>query len=568
METGEEPRGAANLRTGLGDGPAPPWRAGLYLLALAAFTMFFNLWGRAIENKDYVRYAEIAREIVESGDWLVLRLGGEYYPDKPPLHFWKTAWAYRLLGVNAGAARVPAATFAVLGAALVWLYGSRVLRSRGAGLLAALMLLGTFGWFWWGCRTRIDMEYGVLVSAALVCFHLGWESGGAGRRWWYAGFWGATGLAFLDKAWIALSGCAVVAAWVAVNAVRRTPGLRARFGPGVFFATLPVMFAPVAPWALGVWLHPECQAYLDAFRARQIAGSREWLLFYFHALPTYLLPWSPLLLFGLWQGLRLRRHPARLRGLGFALTWAGTMFAMLNLSSIKDHRYLLPLYAPCVIIAAWAAAGLVERYGAACARAVAWADRLCGAAAVIACAVAAGATLHRGHALAVPLGTACVLFAAFLAFRRWAPLPLARLCVSVVIVLHAFEAVDVSRNDEAAARLRMANALRARGLAGESIAVFVPDRAPAAEPAERKRVARARDKAERVREVLSFYFDRLVTWGGDFAALASDPKVKAIIVEKAALEELRADPGFSPRGGVAALDGGEAEMVLFEKTDG
>ena len=193
---------------------------------------------------------------------------------------------------------------------------------------------------------------------------------------------------------------------------------------------------------------------------------------------------------------------------------------------------------------------------------------MCGAAAVIACAVAAGATLHRGHALAVPLGTACVLFAAFLAFRRWAPLPLARLCVSVVIVLHAFEAVDVSRNDEAAARLRMANALRARGLAGESIAVFVPDRAPAAEPAERKRVARARDKAERVREVLSFYFDRLVTWGGDFAALASDPKVKAIIVEKAALEELRADPGFSPRGGVAALDGGEAEMVLFEKTDG
>ncbi|HAK96135.1 MAG TPA: hypothetical protein DCM87_14360 [Planctomycetes bacterium] len=567
MENGEAPRAPADICTGLGDRREPSPRAGWYLLALAVFTMFFNLWGREIENKDYVRYAEVAREIVEGGDWLVLRYGGEYYPDKPPLHFWKMAGAYRLFGVNAGAARVPSAAFAVLGAMLAWFYGVRVLRSRAAGLLAALMLLGSFGWFWWGRRTRIDMEFGVLVSAALVCFHLGWESGGARRRWWYAGFWGATGLAFLDKAWIALSGCAVVAAWIAVNAARKTPGLRARFGPGAFFATQPVALVPVAPWALGLWLHPEFAAYREAFRARHIMNSHEWLLFYLHALPTYLLPWSPLILFGLWQCLRLRREPARLRGLGFALTWAGTMFFMLNLTSVKDHRYLLLLYVPCAIVGAWAAAQLAERHRALCARAVVWADRMCGAAAAIACAAAVGTALRHGHAVAASLGTAAVLLAAFLAFRRWAPLPFVRLCASVVIVLHAFEAIDVPRNEKACPRLRMANALRARGLSGETIAVVVPALELVGDPEELKRITQARLRSERLRVELSFYFNRLVARGEDLPALARDPRVKAIIVEKGAADRVRADPALSARGGVAALDGGESEMVLFLKTD-
>ncbi len=568
METGEPPREPADTCTGLGDGREPSPRAGWYLLGLAVFTMFFNLWGRAIENKDYVRYAEVAREIVEGGDWLILRYGGEYYADKPPLHFWKMAGAYELFGVNAGAARAPSAAFAVLGAVLAWFYGARVLRSRAAGMLAALMLLGSFGWFWWGRRTRIDMEFGVLVSAALVCFHLGWESGGVRRRWWYAGFWGATGLAFLDKAWIALSGCAVVAAWVAVNAARKTPGLRARFGPGAFFATLPVMLAPVAPWALGLWLHPESAAYREAFRARHITNSHEWLLFYLHALPTYLLPWSPLILFGVWRCLRLRRDPARLRGLGFPLTWAGTMFVMLNLTSVKDHRYLLLLYVPCAIVGAWAAVQLAERHRALCARVVVWADRLCGAAAAIACAAAIGTALHHGHAVAASLGTAAVLLAAFLLFRRWAPLPFVRFCASVIIVLHAFEAIDVSRNEQACPRLRTANALRAKGLSGETVAVVVPALAPAADLAERKRIAQAHDRAERLRIELSFYFNRLLVHGEDLAVLVNDPAVKAVIMEKTAAEEMRADPAFAAWGGVAALDGGDAEMVLFLKTDG
>ena len=55
--------------------------------------------------------------------------------------------------------------------------------------------------------------------------------------------------------------------------------------------------------------------------------------------------------------------------------------------------------------------------------------------------------------------------AALFVFRRYAPFPALRLCVSAVILLHAIEAVDVARNERASPRLRMANAIRAKKIA-------------------------------------------------------------------------------------------------------
>ena len=61
----------------------PRWHWMWLVLPLAA-----SAWSRGLWAPDEPRYAEVAREIHESGDWLVLHLCGEVYPDKPPLLYW------------------------------------------------------------------------------------------------------------------------------------------------------------------------------------------------------------------------------------------------------------------------------------------------------------------------------------------------------------------------------------------------------------------------------------------------------------------------------------------------
>ena len=62
-------------------------------------------WARPLFNPDEGRYAEIPREMLSGGDWVIPHLNGLDYIEKPPLQFWATALSYRLLGPSEFAAR-------------------------------------------------------------------------------------------------------------------------------------------------------------------------------------------------------------------------------------------------------------------------------------------------------------------------------------------------------------------------------------------------------------------------------------------------------------------------------
>ena len=75
-----------------------PWRA-LGLLALGAALLFgWRLGSRSLENQDIIRNADIAAEMLRSGDWLVPRSCDTVYVEKPPLFIWAAAGTGRLLG--------------------------------------------------------------------------------------------------------------------------------------------------------------------------------------------------------------------------------------------------------------------------------------------------------------------------------------------------------------------------------------------------------------------------------------------------------------------------------------
>ena len=111
-------------------------------VALALALLLPGLGDAPYDDPGEGQHAEIAREILASGDWLTLRLNGVRYFDKPPLLYWLAAGAFAVLGDGEWAARLAPLAGAVLAAAATALLGARLL-GPWAGLGAAGALLSS-----------------------------------------------------------------------------------------------------------------------------------------------------------------------------------------------------------------------------------------------------------------------------------------------------------------------------------------------------------------------------------------------------------------------------------------
>src|SRR6266540_4227097 len=112
----------------------------LLLLTLFFGPAYFLFLGSApLIEPDEARYAEIAREMLERGDFITPHLNYVKYFEKPPLHYWLTALSFTVFGQNEFAARLPSALAGLLG--VLWIYHvGRKVFGPGKGLLGALTL--------------------------------------------------------------------------------------------------------------------------------------------------------------------------------------------------------------------------------------------------------------------------------------------------------------------------------------------------------------------------------------------------------------------------------------------
>ena len=117
-------------------------RRGLVLLAvgLAAVVFVYPLLLASsipLLDPDEGLHAAIAQEMVERGDWIVPRLQGKPFLDKPILYFWAEAASLKLFGMSEGAVRLPGLLLGMLGMAATGIAGGRMF-GRAAGWLAAI----------------------------------------------------------------------------------------------------------------------------------------------------------------------------------------------------------------------------------------------------------------------------------------------------------------------------------------------------------------------------------------------------------------------------------------------
>lgn len=115
------------------------WEDVLLIIFFGAVLFLPGLHHIPLFDRDEPRFAEAAREMLRSGNFIVPRFDGVLRPDKPPVIYWLMDVAYRIFGVNGMAARLPSAVFATLTLlATYWMAGERF--GRITGLLSSLIL--------------------------------------------------------------------------------------------------------------------------------------------------------------------------------------------------------------------------------------------------------------------------------------------------------------------------------------------------------------------------------------------------------------------------------------------
>lgn len=146
--------------------------------------------------------AQMSRNILTSGDWVTMHLGGVRDLEKPPLLYWMIAVSYRLFGTSDSAARVPTSVCAIL---LCWLVARVAGRAIGpaAGLYAGLSLATSIG-LWLFTRVLFhDIVLTLAVSCAVCCFSRALEFDEENWRVWSLAGWAATAAGVLAKGLIA-----------------------------------------------------------------------------------------------------------------------------------------------------------------------------------------------------------------------------------------------------------------------------------------------------------------------------------------------------------------------------
>jgi|KBSMisStaDraftv2_1062788.scaffolds.fasta_scaffold04090_5 4-amino-4-deoxy-L-arabinose transferase len=333
-------------------------RGAIALLALFALIYLLPLGVRPLSSPDEVRYGEIAREMIASGDWVSPHFNGVRYFEKPVLGHWLNAISVATLGESRFAVRLPVALATGLSGLIVFLLARRFI-SRSTAVLSSAIFLTTLIVAGCGSVAVLDAFLALFVTAAVAAYYVAVTAGTRRERYAYLALCGvACGAAFLTKGFIAWAIPAVVAA----------PYLIARRDLRTLLTSpwLPFGVAILVSLPWGVLVHlrePDFWRYFVIVEHLQrFAGDNAqhpqppW--FFVAYLPAIGWPWIWLLPAA---AIGIRGEGRHKDFLFYAALWAVMPLLFFSASKGKLLTYVLPCFAPLSILLA---AGL-ERYFAA-----------------------------------------------------------------------------------------------------------------------------------------------------------------------------------------------------------
>ncbi len=319
-----------------------------------------GLGAPAITDSDEAFYAEAAREMVESGDWLTPHYNYEPRFQKPVLYYWFTAATVAVTGATEWSARLWAA---LSGVGLVFVTAALARRwyDDDTALLAGAVVATSFGYVALGRMALPDLPLALSVTATVAACLVAIGERVPSPRLWLVAAAVSAALGFLTKGPLAIVLPAAVLFPIMLIERRAS---RLRLSDVV--VAIAVFAAVALPWYLAMWWR-HGNTYLEGFfvgdnlerfATDRFNEPRPWW-YYGPVIVGGVVPWAPYLLLGVGAAARLL---AGRGGVGSVetrlLLWVVLPAAIFTASVGKQPRYVLPLLPPIAILIAH---GIVDR---------------------------------------------------------------------------------------------------------------------------------------------------------------------------------------------------------------
>ncbi|HLO48809.1 MAG TPA: glycosyltransferase family 39 protein [Kamptonema sp.] len=380
----------------------------LWLCAISWLAFLWNLGNVGLVDETEPLFAEAARQMTVTGDWITPYFNGQTRFDKPPLVYWLMAIAYHTIGVNSLAARLPSAVAAIALTCLgfytlhyctqepatinqdesdflaqnpsespVRKQSSQTPNFLAPWIVSALIALNpeTIAWG----RTGVsDMLLTGCMCSALLSFFIGYAKEEERRKnnpeklpfsRWYLAFYVLIALAILTKGPVGIVLPIIIIGSFALylgNGRELWQEMRPLRG-------LLIILVIALPWFVLVTL-ANGEAYIDSFfgyhnfqRFTQVVNrhAAPWY-FYFLVVLVGFAPWSIYLPSAIarlrfWQRSYWRRQPRKSQLSLFALFWFACIFGFFTVAVTKLPSYVLPLMPAAAILVTLLWSDIIEQ---------------------------------------------------------------------------------------------------------------------------------------------------------------------------------------------------------------
>jgi 4-amino-4-deoxy-L-arabinose transferase-like glycosyltransferase len=296
-------------------------------------TLLVNSGQQSMAGSDEGYYAQMAREMYLSGNWLAPTFLGNPYFEKPPLNQWLIATSYSLFGVSEWSARFPSTLAAVLGVLMTYFIGREFFEARRA-FLGALILPTIYLWISNGRVAGQDVLLTFLELTGIWCLL---QAPKFGSRFIAVGWGVMLGLGILLKSSMAIVSVVALLPYLLIQNRQHklVQNSYLYVGAGIGLALF------------GVWYWLASKAYGNAvydglFGILSSLSKRDFHqvgpFYYFWNLPANTFPWTFFALAGVWILLQERQKSYFL-----VLTYPFTLLLLLQIFPTKTPYYLLQI---------------------------------------------------------------------------------------------------------------------------------------------------------------------------------------------------------------------------------
>ncbi|MBU0571043.1 MAG: glycosyltransferase family 39 protein [Candidatus Omnitrophica bacterium] len=321
------------------------------LLLISLFLFLFGLGNMALTDPDETFYAQTAKEMASSGEWVTPVIFGQPQFEKPILYYWLIEISYKFFGINEFSARLPSALFGIAGILGIY-FIARLIFSPLCGLLSGFAMASCVQYIILsrGCVT--DMVLTVLILFSFLFFLYGFSG-----RWkgWYLVSAAMCALAVLTKGPIGLFVPGVV-----IMGYLASGGRWKQLKKIPVFWSIAIFLIVCMPWYIlitkihGSGFINEFFGFRNMTRfleAEHRIGSSPF--FYIPVIIGGIFPWTSFLFFGAWAVCRKDRFVSGVTGHKLFLSlWFLVVFVFFSVSKTKLVTYVLPLFPVIAIVIA------------------------------------------------------------------------------------------------------------------------------------------------------------------------------------------------------------------------